>query len=320
MSWLPPDQIATRKWPVIGERQPLPEALDPATWSLTIDGAVHTPRTLTGADLTRWPQRPLTMDVHCVTRWSRRGVQFAGCPLAEVLADTQIHPEASTVRFVAWSQRQHDTSLPLAVALERCWLVTHADGAPLTVAHGGPLRVVTPGRYFYKSLKWVRRIELQINGTLGYWERTDGYHDTADPWPGDQRYISGSLDADTLARFRAATDFTRWRRDTIRRAELPGWQPSAPLGAIKLKGCDLRGAQLRGQDLACANLSLSDLRGADLRDATLRGADLEGAYFQGADLRGADLRGALLTATTWTDAHLEGAQFDPDSEPHEAGL
>ncbi len=298
-AWLPPDQVATRKWPVVGERAPTPEALDPATWSLTLDGAVARPTRLSWADVQAWPARTLTMDVHCVTRWSHRGMRFEGRPLADVLAPVGVSPDAVSVRFVAFSARDHDTSLPLAEALDRCWLVHSADGAPLAPIHGGPLRVVTVGRYFYKSLKWVRRVELCTAHALGYWEREDGYHDTADPWPGDQRYVSGNLTPAQLARFRDRDHFDGARDRTIRRADLRGWQPhTQSLGPLKLKGCDLRGARLAGADLRGANLSLSDLRGADLRGADLRGADLEGCFLVGADLRGADLRGALLTAAT----------------------
>lgn len=312
LAWLPPDQVPTRKWPVVGEKQPLAEALDPATWSLRIEGAVAHPQTFDAAAVAAWPAEAFTLDVHCVTRWSRRAMTFEGRRLAELLDAAQPTPAACTVRFVAWSARDHDTTLPLAEALARCWLVHRAEGAPLPVSHGGPLRVVTEGRYFYKSLKWVRRIEILTEHRLGYWEREDGYHDGADPWPGDQRYLSGSLKPAARERFLAATDLAPWRTTTLRRVDLAGWRPaSRDLRDLKLKGCDLRGAQLAGCDLRGINLSLSDLRGADLRGADLRGADLEGAWLQGADLRQADLSAAALTATTFVadgqGARLEGA-------------
>lgn len=312
--WVPPDQQPTGKFPVVGERAPLPEALDPAQWSLTIDGAVARPRSLRWADYTALPHRDLQMDIHCVTRWSRRRAVFTGLPLAELLADAGVAPEATSVRFVAWSARDHDTSLPLDVALSDTWLAHAVDGAPLTPAHGGPLRTVTTGRYFYKSLKWLRRIELCTTHRLGYWERSDGYHDGADPWPGDQRYIDGSLKAAELRTLRAGAKLARWRRQTVRSADLRGWDPAdrAP-GAVKLKHCDLRGARLARTDLRGANLTLSDLRDADLRGADLRGADLEGARLAGADLRGADLTGAALTATTFFEgdrvARIGGADL-----------
>lgn len=314
-SWLPPDQVPTRKWPVVGERGPSAAALDPATWHLEVSGAVVRPLHFNAAAVAAWPSQAFTTDVHCVTRWSRRAMTFEGRRLAELLDAAAPLPDACTVRFVAWSEREHDTTLPLDEARARCWLVHRAEGAPLPPEHGGPLRVVTEGRYFYKSLKWVRRIELLTEHRLGYWEREDGYHDHADPWPGDERYISGSLKPASRERFLAAADLAPYRTTTLRKVDLSGWQPATrDLRDLKLKGCDLRGAVLAGCDLRGINLSLSDLRGADLRGADLRGADLEGAWLQGADLRDADLRDAALTAATFEHggqgARLAGARLE----------
>lgn len=311
-AWLPPDQIATTGWPVVGERAPGVDV--PARWPITIDGLVEAPREVDLAWVRAW-RETLCMDVHCVTRWSHRGMTFEGLPLARLLDMVRPQPTATVVRFGAWSTRDHDTTLPLDVARAQCWIVHRADGADLTTPHGGPVRVVTQGRYFYKSLKWLRQITLLDADPLGYWERTDGYHNHADPWPGDERYITGNLTGADLARFKAATRYRRWHGKTIRRAPLRGWAPSVrALGPLALKGCDIRDAQLAGCDLAGANLSLSDLRGADLTAADLRGADLEGAVLIGADLRGADLRETALTATAFFDAtaaaQIKGARFD----------
>ncbi len=300
--WLPPDQIATRKWPVVGERAPAVDA--PAEWPLEVAGLVARPLKIALAELDAEAEE-LVMDVHCVTRWSHRGMRFGGVPLARVLERAGVADGASHVRFLAWSERDHDTGLPLDVAVASCWLVRTANGAPLPREHGGPLRVVTVGRYFYKSLKWLRRVELLDAPHLGYWERTDGYHDNADPWPGDERYVGGNLTDAELERLRAGTNLARWHGRTVRRADLRGWRPATrSLGRLQLKRCDLREADLRGADLAGANLTLSDLRGADLRGADLRGSDLEGADLRGADLREADLTWAALTAATFVGEGL----------------
>lgn len=315
--WLPPEQIATHKFPIVGERRPSAPALALDRWSLTIDGHVRTPLQLDWAAFEALPQSTMTMDVHCVTRWSRRGVQFTGVPLSLVLERAVVEPDARYVAFTAWSARDHDTSLPLERARSDAWLIHSMNGEPLSPAHGGPLRVVTRGRYFYKSLKWVRRVELLVENRLGYWERTDGYHDNADPWPGDQRYVSGSLKPRALASLREGLRFDQWHGRTIRSADLRGWSPaSRALGPLKLKNCDLRDAELAGAELAGANLTLSDLRGANLRGANLRGADLEGAQLAGADLRHADLTGAFLTATTF----FEGPLSAPTREAQVDGL
>lgn len=310
-AWLPPDQIVTTGWPVVGERAPAADA--PDTWPLIVDGAVTQALTIPPAEWRSF-DATLRMDVHCVTRWSRQGMRFHGRPLATLLDAAGPTADARFVRFEAWSDRGHDTTLPLALARAQTWIVHGANDAPLTREHGGPLRSVTPGRYFYKSVKWLRRIELLADDPLGYWERVDGYHNGADPWPGDQRYITGNLTDADLTRFRAARRYRRWQGKTIRRAPLLGWAPiTRELGPLSLKGCDLRGAQLAGCDLEGANLSLSDLSGADLRGANLRGADLEGARFIDADLRDADLRDTFLTATAFFDAtgsaRVDGARF-----------
>jgi hypothetical protein len=172
---------------------------------------------------------------------------------------------------------------------------------------------VTPSRYFYKSLKWVHRIELLAEDRLGYWERESSYHNVADPWPGDQRFVSGSHHPDFLMRFREAESYVPYRgpRKVMVGADLRGWEPETrELGDLHLKNCDLRKARLAGADLRGANLSLSDLRGADLKGADLRGADLEGANFVGADLRGADLRDTFLSASKFIEKGEEGARVD----------
>lgn len=302
--WLPPDQVATRKWPVVGERAPPSDAPDTERWRLTLDGAVDRALDLSWPEVLALPQEDLVCDVHCVTRWSHRAMRFRGTRLVHLLDRAGVDPAAVSVHFTAWSARGHDSSLPLEVAREDSWLVHTADAAPLPRAHGGPLRVVTTGRYFYKSLKWVRAVEVATTHRLGYWERTDGYHDDADPWPGDQRYVAGSLAPKMLAALTGATSFARWHERTVYSADLRRWRPATrAIGAIRLKNCDLRGADMRGADLRGANFTLSDLRGADLRDTVLVGADLEGALLAGADLRCADMSGALLTGASFFDAN-----------------
>jgi DMSO/TMAO reductase YedYZ molybdopterin-dependent catalytic subunit len=304
-SWLPPDQTPTRKWPVVGERAPLPAALDLDTAAVEFTGLVARPRAVPVRELIARGTQRLEMDVHCVTRWSHQDMGFHGLPLATALDEVGVSPEATYVRFTAWSERDHDTGLPLEVARRDTWLVHATDAGPLEVAHGFPLRTVTLGRYFYKSLKWLRRVELLAAPALGYWERSDGYHENADPWPGNERYVSGSVPPESLDRFRAATDFGPYAARTLRGLDLRGWRPAvSDLRGLKLKDCDFRGADLSGVDLRGANLTMGNLRGADLRDADLRDADLEGAWLAGADLRGADLRGAFLTAASFFEAAL----------------
>lgn len=297
---LPPHQVLTRKFPVVGESRPSPAALDLGRWRLEIAGLVERPSTLAWGDYLDLPRQEREVDLHCVTGWSRLDNLLTGVPLARLLERAAPLPAARFVRFAAFSERGHDTSLPLAVARADTWLVDAIGGEPLAVEHGGPLRTVTPTRYFYKSLKWVRRIELLAEDRLGYWERESAYHNVGDPWPGDQRFATGSIDPGELARLRAGESLALWRtpRKVVLSADLRGWRPrDRDLRRLQLKSCDLRAADLAGADLREANLSLSDLRGAVLAGADLRGADLEGADLSGADLRGADLSATALSAT-----------------------
>lgn len=310
---LPPGQVPTRKFPVVGERVPAPEALDLGGWRLEIDGRVANPFELSWSDYLALPHREQVADIHCVTGWSRFDSRFTGLPLAELLARAAPEPDARFVRFEAYSPRLHDTSLPLDVALEDTWLVHAVDGTPLTLEHGFPLRTVTPSRYFYKSLKWLRRVELLAEDRRGYWERESSYHDVGDPWAGDQRFSTGSIDPAELARFLAADSYGLWRgpRKVLLGLDLRGFQPvSRDLSRLQLKSCDLREAELANCDLSGANLSLSDLRRACLAGADLAGADLEGADLAGADLTGADLSRTQLSATRFFSDLDDGSRLE----------
>ncbi|MBX7168375.1 MAG: molybdopterin-dependent oxidoreductase [Pirellulales bacterium] len=292
---LPPGQqlAAPGRWPVIGERAP-EQAADP--WQLEVTGLVAQPLRIPLAEVQRSARVEREIDIHCVTRWSMFGVLFQGWPLLDVLARAQPQPEARYVSFVARSSRRHSTSLPLADlgALDPLVAVA-ADGHALDAAHGGPLRLIVPGRYFYKSLKWLARIELVADDVLGYWERTAGYHNQADPWR-EQRYLAPQLDRAEVRRRLAARDFSA--------AELCGMDAAGhDLTALVARDALLRDARfgnavLKFADFSGANLSNAHFDGADLCDAVFHGADLEGASFIGADLRGADFSQALLTAAT----------------------
>jgi len=298
MTALPPGQTRTRRFPVVGERAAAAD-LHLDDWRLVIDGLVTAPVSLSLPEVLALPQQTRAVDIHCVTGWSRPGTRLTGTPLARLLEPLGVSSEAQFVSFQAYSDRSHDTSLPLSVALADTWLVHTIDDAPLTPAHGFPLRTVTPSRYFYKSLKWLHRITLLAEDRLGYWERESSYHNNADPSPGDQRYTTGALKPARIRSFIEASDYARWRtpRRLILSADLRLWQPTTrDIGAVCLKDCDLRGVDLTGADLIGANLTRCDLRGARLVGAQLVGADLEGVDFSGADLTDADLSGALLSA------------------------
>jgi len=135
--------------------------------------------------LTSWeqfaalPAREITTDIHCVTRWSRFDVTFEGVHWSALEELVQPRPSARFV--VAHAEQGYTANVPIAYLRDPlALLATHADGAPLTPDHGGPLRLVIPGKYFWKSAKWLRGIELSTVDRPGFWERY-GYHNDADP-------------------------------------------------------------------------------------------------------------------------------------------
>jgi DMSO/TMAO reductase YedYZ molybdopterin-dependent catalytic subunit len=297
-----PGQIETSRFPVVGERS----SVVPDDWELVVSGLVDTPATFDLISFLALAQHSMRADIHCVTSWSQFDVEWTGVPLSALLEVAGVQASARFVRFAAYSTRNHDTSLPLDLALEDCWLVHSLNGVPLSDTHGGPVRTVVPSRYFYKSLKWVRRIELVAEDQLGFWERTSDYHNGADPVSGYERFTTGSLRPAQLERFLAAENYAKYRKKVLLGLDLRSWDPkSKALRGLVLKNCDLRGVDLSKSDLRESNLSLSDLRGADLSSADVRGSDLEGADFTGADLSNADLSFSALSATRFSDGTSE---------------
>lgn len=302
---LPPRQslAAPGKWPVVGEKAP--RASD-APWTLEIVGAVTGPLVFTLDELIALGTETRTIDLHCVTRWSKLNVPFGGVALEKALALAQPSSDARFLSFVARSERNHSTSLPLDDALALgVFLATHADEKPLETIHGGPLRSICPERYFYKSVKWLERIEVLTEDRLGYWESEAGYHNRAEPWA-EERYIAPSVAPKILERALASRAFSRL---DLRGVELSGRElrgliaRGSLLRDARFVGCDLRGA-----DFTEANLSNAHLDGADLTGARLTDADLEGASLDGANLTGADLSGASLFGTTFLGATGAAAQ------------
>lgn len=312
---LPPGQIETKRFPIVGERAPSEDLIDTGSWRLELVGLVRNPITLDLDTFLARADQELTFDIHCVTSWTRFGSTWTGLPLSVLLAEAEPLAGSSFVSFEAYSERGHHTSLPLDVARDDSWLVHSFEGQPLDIGHGGPVRVVTPSRYFYKSLKWVRRVVVLAEDRLGWWEEGSYYHNNADPWAGDERFTSGSIRPEQLERFVGASGYDKYRGRVMMGLDLRNWKPvTLDLRRMYLKNCDLRGLSLAGADLRESNLSLSDLRGAVLRGADLSGSDLEGVNFSGADLTGADLSDTALSATRFVDdtaeAILDGAVFE----------
>lgn len=181
---LPPGQARTRKWPVLHYKH-VP-SIDLERWSLELAGLLARPATLNWVAFRSLPRVKVYADFHCVTRWSRLGNLWEGVAVAELLRRAGVDDRA---RFViahgfddGWT-----TNLPLAECLsEDCLLADSHDGEPISADHGGPVRLIVPRLYGWKSAKWTCRLELTANDMPGYWER-GGYHNHGDPWQ-QERY------------------------------------------------------------------------------------------------------------------------------------
>jgi DMSO/TMAO reductase YedYZ molybdopterin-dependent catalytic subunit len=180
---LPPGQVLTRKWPVL-HYGTVPD-VDTARWKFAVTGAVSSPLELTWAELASLPRQETACDIHCVTRWSRLDNIFGGVPVQALLQRARPLPSA---RFVlVHAEQGFTTNVPLA-DLDRpanLLALTH-DGEPLTPEHGGPVRLLIPHLYLWKSAKWVRGFELLEEDYPGFWEQ-NGYHMRGDPWA-EERY------------------------------------------------------------------------------------------------------------------------------------
>ena len=159
--------------------------LDPQRWSITVDGLVTEARTWTWDDAHRLPASEFHGDIHCVTTWSKLGTRFGGVSVDTLFDAARPLPEASFV--LATSTTGYTTNLPLAdLTGGKAWVVWTHEGKPLPIDHGGPVRLLVPHLYFWKSAKWVTRLTLLDHDQQGFWER-NGYHDRGDPWL-EQRY------------------------------------------------------------------------------------------------------------------------------------
>ena len=180
---LPPGQYLTEKWPVLHAGS-VPDT-DLATWDFRVFGEVENPITLSWEEFNALPKTENVQDIHCVTRWSRFDARFGGVQWRELAK--LVSPKPSARFVVAHSEQGYTANVPLEfLEDDNALLATEADGEPLTPEHGWPLRLVIPGKYFWKSAKWLRAIELTAADRPGFWERY-GYHNEADYWK-EQRY------------------------------------------------------------------------------------------------------------------------------------
>jgi DMSO/TMAO reductase YedYZ molybdopterin-dependent catalytic subunit len=180
---LPPGQRLVTNWPVLDLGVQPHVARE--SWTLTLDGAVANPVQLDWDGFMALPQGEDVSDIHCVTQWSRYDNRWAGVKTSVLLDLVRPLPAARHVIF--HSHDGYTTNVELEhFAEEDCLLAHSHDGAPISREHGGPVRVVIPRYYFWKSAKWVKRIEFSAVDKPGFWE-VRGYHNVGDPWK-EERY------------------------------------------------------------------------------------------------------------------------------------
>jgi DMSO/TMAO reductase YedYZ molybdopterin-dependent catalytic subunit len=180
---LPPGQHLTKDWPVLDLGVMPPVSRE--RWRLDVHGAIENPVFWTFAEFTAQKQSQFTSDIHCVTTWSRYDNEWQGLATRELLAACQPREDARFV--VLHCSDGYTTNLALEDFAAEDALLAHSwSGQPLTDEHGGPVRLVVPHLYFWKSAKWLQAIEFVTDDAPGFWE-VRGYHNRGDPWA-EQRY------------------------------------------------------------------------------------------------------------------------------------
>lgn len=174
----PPGQVLTRKWPVL-HYSSVP-AVDIAKWRFTVSGAVSNPYQLSWEELLAFPHQEVTCDIHCVTQWSRLDNVFEGIPVEALIA--RALPTLAARFVMVHADPDYTTNLPLDDLLRPGNLIAlKHNGEPLTPEHGGPVRLLVPHLYLWKSAKWVTGFEFMEEDYPGFWEQ-NGYHMRGDPW------------------------------------------------------------------------------------------------------------------------------------------
>jgi DMSO/TMAO reductase YedYZ molybdopterin-dependent catalytic subunit len=180
---LPPGQSATLKWPVLHEGG-VPR-FEPQTWDFRVTGLVEAPVRLRWSDFAALPMKEVVADMHCVTRWSRFDVRWEGVPFTEVMKLVRARPGADFA--MVHGENGYTSNVPLADLMRPTTLFAlKHNGEPLPAEHGYPVRLVVPHLYAWKSVKWVRGLELMEHDAPGFWEQ-NGYHIYGDPFR-EQRF------------------------------------------------------------------------------------------------------------------------------------
>lgn len=180
---VPPGQYVTQDFPVLSAG-PTPR-VDLAKWTFTLEGLVKKPVTFTWEEFNNLPAKDLTVDIHCVTKWTKLDTKWRGVSVDTLLEQVELDSKAAFL--TAYSFEGYTTNLPLPdVVNGQAYVVYQYDGKPITPEHGGPARLLVPHLYFWKSAKWVKGIRFMENDKSGFWESL-GYNNHGDPFK-EQRY------------------------------------------------------------------------------------------------------------------------------------
>jgi DMSO/TMAO reductase YedYZ molybdopterin-dependent catalytic subunit len=180
-SRIPPGQYLTSDFPVLSAGPTPRTPLD--QWSFEVKGQVSRPTRWSWQEFLTLPSESFTVDIHCVTKWSKLDTMWSGVSLDALLEQVGATGSYAT----AWSDGGYTTNVPVADLIgHKAWIALGYDGKPLDPEHGGPARLLVPHLYFWKSAKWVRGLELHQQDRPGFWEQ-NGYHIYGDPWR-EQRY------------------------------------------------------------------------------------------------------------------------------------
>ena len=178
---LPPGQTLVEDWPVLSAG-PTPE-IDTADWGFEVRHRERRDHRWTWDEMQQLGVEDITVDIHCVTHWSKLGMSWRGVSLDRIFEEV----ETSHDYVMAHSYGGYTTNVPLDELLDgQAWIAFEADGEPLSAEHGGPARLLVPHLYFWKSAKWVRGLVTMPTDDPGFWEQ-NGYHLHGDPWQ-EERY------------------------------------------------------------------------------------------------------------------------------------
>lgn len=180
---LPPGQYETRDFPVLS-LGPTPD-VKKSDWSLRVFGLVKSEKIWNWEEFARLPHVDWTRDIHCVTKWSKFDTRWSGVMLDEIMKLTEVSDDAT--HLIAYSHDGYTTNLPIEDVRDgKAMVATSYDQDDIEAEHGGPVRLLVPHLYFWKSAKWLKALEFVAGDRPGFWE-TRGYHNYGDPWQ-EERY------------------------------------------------------------------------------------------------------------------------------------